>query len=89
HPRKDCIKAVIQGVVAKLRQELKEPGRQSSRCRLHVLDMTGVPDIPDKQSFSSSTEALARACVEVSKHQQDFQMHRPKRHKGCSGATAA
>ncbi|NXM82964.1 LRC14 protein, partial [Oenanthe oenanthe] len=87
HPYKDCIKAVIQAVVQQLRQELEEPGRQSSRCRLCMLDMTGIPDDPDERHFYSSTKALAMACVEVSKHQQEFQMHRPKRHKGCSGAT--
>ncbi|NXD46224.1 LRC14 protein, partial [Copsychus sechellarum] len=61
----------------------------SSGCRLRVLDMTGVPDIPDEQSSCCSTVALAKACVEVSKHQQEFQRHRPKWHKGCSGAVTA
>ncbi|XP_056371572.1 leucine-rich repeat-containing protein 14-like, partial [Oenanthe melanoleuca] len=89
HPYEDCIKAVIQAVVGQLRQELEEPGRQSSRCRLRVLDMTGVPDDPDESWFCSSSKALATACVELSKHQQEFQRHRPKRHKGCSGASTA
>ncbi|XP_056371571.1 leucine-rich repeat-containing protein 14-like [Oenanthe melanoleuca] len=89
HPYKDCIKAVIQAVVEQLRQELEEPGRQSSRFRLRVLDMTGVPDDPEERWFYSSTKALATACVELSKHQQEFQRHKPERHIRCSGATAA
>ncbi|XP_056371582.1 leucine-rich repeat-containing protein 14-like [Oenanthe melanoleuca] len=94
HPGIDCVKAVIQAVVEQLRQELEEPGPQSSRCRLRVLDMTGlcdsVPrDTPDGWTFWSRTQCLAEACVEVSKHQQEFQRRGSKRHKGCSGATTA
>ncbi|NXD46239.1 LRC14 protein, partial [Copsychus sechellarum] len=84
-----CVEAVIQAVVAQLQRELEEPGHHSSRFQLRVLDMTGVPDDLDVSWFCSSTKALATACVEVSKHQQEFQRHRPKRHKGCSGATTA
>ncbi|NWY73490.1 LRC14 protein, partial [Erithacus rubecula] len=87
HPYKECVQAVIQGVVVKLQRELEEPGHHSSGCRLRVLDMTGVLDDPDERHFCSSTKALARACVEVSRYQQQFQRHRPKRHKGCSGTT--
>ncbi|NXU35316.1 LRC14 protein, partial [Drymodes brunneopygia] len=62
--------------------------------RLRVLDMTGLLDpasgrAPDGMSVWSGTVALAKACVEVSKHQQEFQRHRgSKRHKGRSGAAA-
>ncbi|NXD46235.1 LRC14 protein, partial [Copsychus sechellarum] len=88
HPFKDCVQAVIHAVVEQLRQELEQPDSHS-RCRLRVLDMMGVLDDPDERSFCSITKALATACVEVSKHQQEFQTHRPKRHKGCSGVTTA
>ncbi|NXD46221.1 LRC14 protein, partial [Copsychus sechellarum] len=83
----DCIQAVIQAVVAQLRRELEEPGCHSRWLR--VLDVTGVPNDSDEQISSSSTMALAKACVEVSKHQQEFQRRRAKRHKGCSGAVTA
>ncbi|XP_005062447.1 PREDICTED: leucine-rich repeat-containing protein 14-like isoform X2 [Ficedula albicollis] len=89
NPFGDCIEAFIQAVVEQLQQELKEPGHQS-RCRLRVLDMTGVPDDPYETYFYSSTKAFATAYVELSKHQQQFQKHRPNWHNGCSGgATAA
>uniref|UniRef100_A0A8C3XZY2 Leucine-rich repeat-containing protein 14 n=1 Tax=Catharus ustulatus TaxID=91951 RepID=A0A8C3XZY2_CATUS len=75
HPCKLCVQAVIQAVVAQLRRELEEPGHRSS---LRVLDMTGLPDstsgrTPDGMSVWSGTVALAKACVEVSKHQREFQ----------------
>ncbi|NXC92393.1 LRC14 protein, partial [Cercotrichas coryphoeus] len=89
HTRITCVKAVIQAVVVQLQQELVEPRHQSSGCWLHVLDVTGVPDDPDGRSDWSCTVALARACVEVSKHQQEFQRRRSKRHSGCSGVTTA
>ncbi|KAM7071309.1 leucine-rich repeat-containing protein 14-like [Acridotheres tristis] len=80
----DCAKAVIQAVVTQLKRELEEPGRHSS---LRVLDMTALPAW---FTFEYNTEALAKACVEVSKHQQEFQMRRSKWNKGPSGgATAA
>ncbi|NXB85350.1 LRC14 protein, partial [Vidua chalybeata] len=61
---------------------------------LRVLDMTGIPDstsgrAPDGMSVWSSTVALAKACVEVSKHQREFQRRGSKRHKGRSGAAVA
>ncbi|NWY65357.1 LRC14 protein, partial [Erithacus rubecula] len=87
-PFSDCINAVIHAMVVKLRRELEEPDHQS-RCQLLVLDMTGVPDDPDESCFCSSTKALATACVELSKHQQEFQRHRPEQHNGCSGAATA
>ncbi|XP_056371584.1 leucine-rich repeat-containing protein 14-like [Oenanthe melanoleuca] len=68
-------------------QELVEPRHQSSGCWLHVLDMTAVMDDPEWRSEWTSTKALARACVEVSRHQQKFQRRGSKRHSGCSGAT--
>ncbi|NXD46236.1 LRC14 protein, partial [Copsychus sechellarum] len=94
HPEIECEQAVIQAVVEQLRQELEEPGRQSSGCRLRVLDMTGLADTlsshtPDGWTFGSRTKTLAKACMEVSKHQQEFQKRGSKRHKGCSGATTA
>ncbi|NXO91280.1 LRC14 protein, partial [Certhia brachydactyla] len=94
HPCKLCVQAVILAVVAQLRQQLEEPGRHSSGCRLRVLDVTGVPDdpagrAPDGMSVWSGTVALAKACVEVSKHQREFQRRGSKRHKGRSGAATA
>ncbi|NXS78153.1 LRC14 protein, partial [Erpornis zantholeuca] len=80
-----CIQAVILAVVSQLRQDLEEPGRDS-RCQLRVLDMTGLPH---GWSASNGTVDLLKACVEVSKHQQEFQRRRSKRHKGCSGAATA
>uniref|UniRef100_A0A8C3U332 Leucine-rich repeat-containing protein 14 n=1 Tax=Catharus ustulatus TaxID=91951 RepID=A0A8C3U332_CATUS len=49
---------------------------------LHVRQLVGHLEL-------DITKALVKACVEVSKHQQEFQRHRPKQHKGCSGATTA
>lgn len=49
--------------------------------------MTAVLNDPEWRSEWTSTKALARACVEVSRHQQKFQRRRSKRHSGCSGAT--
>ncbi|RMC14621.1 hypothetical protein DUI87_06793 [Hirundo rustica rustica] len=94
HPCKLCVQAVILAVVAQLRRELEEPGNDSSGCRLRVLDVTGVPDdpagrAPDGMSVWSGTVALAKACVEVSKHQREFQRRGSKRHKGRSGAATA
>ncbi|NWT15474.1 LRC14 protein, partial [Vireo altiloquus] len=80
------VQAVIQAVVTQLQQDLEEPGRNSGRCRLRVLDITGLSD---EKSVRFGTEALAKACMEVSKHQQEFQCRRSKRHKGCSGAATA
>ncbi|NWT77026.1 LRC14 protein, partial [Prunella himalayana] len=91
HPCKLCVQAVILAVVAQLRRQLQEPARRSS---LRVLDMTGLPDsapgrAPDGMSVWSGTVALAKACVEVSKHQREFQRRGSKRHKGRSGAATA
>ncbi|XP_041260507.1 leucine-rich repeat-containing protein 14-like, partial [Onychostruthus taczanowskii] len=65
-----------------------------SGCRLRLLDLTGLPDsasgrAPDGMSVWSGTVALAKACVEVSKHQREFQRRGSKRHKGRSGAATA
>uniref|UniRef100_A0A8C3U2E0 LRC14 protein n=1 Tax=Catharus ustulatus TaxID=91951 RepID=A0A8C3U2E0_CATUS len=73
----DCVEAIIQAVVAQLQQELEEPGHRSS---LRVLDMTRLSDFvsscaPASLNSWSSTEVLAKACVE--------------RHKGRSGAATA
>nr|XP_041570049.1 leucine-rich repeat-containing protein 14-like [Taeniopygia guttata]XP_041570050.1 leucine-rich repeat-containing protein 14-like [Taeniopygia guttata] len=95
HPCKLCLQAVILAVVAQLRRQLEEPGRRSSSCRLRVLDVTGVPDDPSGRTPDgmnapwSGTVALAKACVEVSKHQREFQRRGSKRHKGRSGTAAA
>ncbi|NWS91974.1 LRC14 protein, partial [Toxostoma redivivum] len=83
-----CIKAVIQAVVAQLKQELEEPGRQS--C-LRVLDVTGLSEFvsgraPGGLNIWSRTDLLAKACVEMSKHQRKFQRRRSKQHKGRSRA---
>ncbi|NXH61259.1 LRC14 protein, partial [Rhabdornis inornatus] len=79
----DCVQAVIQAVVAQLQQEMEEPSLDSS---LRMLDMTGLLA---GISIWSITVDLAKACVEVSKHQEEFQRRGPKRHKGCSGAAMA
>ncbi|NXM65079.1 LRC14 protein, partial [Illadopsis cleaveri] len=62
--------------------------------RLRVLDMTGLPHsvsgrAANGMSVWSGTVALAKACVEVSKHQREFQRRGSKRHKGRSGAATA
>ncbi|NXR74830.1 LRC14 protein, partial [Pycnonotus jocosus] len=62
--------------------------------RLRVLDVTGLPHAascraPAGMSVWSSTVALAKACVELSKHRRQFQRRGSKRHKGRSGAAAA
>ncbi|NWQ72573.1 LRC14 protein, partial [Neopipo cinnamomea] len=64
--------------------------------RLRVLDVTGLPDdaagrAPDGMSVWSGTVALAKACVEVSKHHREcreFQRRGAKRHKGRSGGVS-
>ncbi|XP_051630629.1 leucine-rich repeat-containing protein 14-like [Manacus candei] len=98
HSSKLCIQSVIGAVVEQIRLDLEEPGRHSSRCRLRVLDVTGLPDDattgrgPDGMSVWSGTVALAKACVEVSKHHREsreFQRRGAKRHKGRSGAATA
>uniref|UniRef100_A0A8C3PGU4 Leucine rich repeat containing 14 n=1 Tax=Calidris pygmaea TaxID=425635 RepID=A0A8C3PGU4_9CHAR len=75
-PSKLCVQAVILAVVARLRH-VAGPW---SRCRLKVLDVTGLQSDdtdrgPEWMSLWSCTVALAKACVE--------------RHKGPSGASAA
>ncbi|NXQ44760.1 LRC14 protein, partial [Catharus fuscescens] len=90
HDCKLCIEAVIQGVVSQIRRELEEPGSDSSRCRLRVLDMMGVPYLLiSGVGFWSCTEAWATACVELSRHQEELQRHQRKRRNGCSGTTTA
>ncbi|XP_056340448.1 leucine-rich repeat-containing protein 14-like isoform X1 [Oenanthe melanoleuca] len=85
------VKAVIQAVVAQLCRELEKPGSHSS---LRVLDMTMLPDsefchTPTGMKTWCSTRDLAEACVEVFKHQQEFQRCRSKHDKACSGADMA
>ncbi|XP_062348429.1 leucine-rich repeat-containing protein 14-like [Cinclus cinclus] len=91
HSCKDCVQAVIQAVVEQLKRELEEPGCHSS---LRMLDMTGLSDsvpgrTPAGLNTSFITGVLAKACVEVSKYQQEFQWCGFKRHKGHSGAATA
>ncbi|NWU72888.1 LRC14 protein, partial [Pterocles burchelli] len=98
-PGKSCIQAVIMAVVAHLRRALEEPCRGTRwvpkrRCRLRVLDVTGLQAIdtdggPEGMSLWSGTVALAKACLEVSKHQSELLNHGSKRLKGPSGASAA
>ncbi|NWS91153.1 LRC14 protein, partial [Toxostoma redivivum] len=91
HRDHTCVLAVIQAVVVQLKRELEEPGRHSS---LRVLDMTRLPD---SASFCPSggishwctTKDLVEACMEVSKHQQEFQRSGSKPHKGHCGADTA
>ncbi|KAM6413196.1 leucine-rich repeat-containing protein 14 [Pluvialis apricaria] len=94
-PSKLCVQAVILAVVAHLCRALEEPCRDvsESRCRLRVLDMTGLQDDdtdrgPQWMSLWSGTVALAKACIEVSKHQSECLKRGSKRHKGPSGASA-
>ncbi|KAM9235913.1 LOW QUALITY PROTEIN: leucine-rich repeat-containing protein 14 [Leptosomus discolor] len=94
-PTKPCVQAVILAVVAHLRRALDEPRHDPSerRCRLRVLDMTGLQDAaptrgPEGMSLWSGTVALAKACLEVS-HQNDGPHRRSKRRRGPSGAPAA
>ncbi|NXH77964.1 LRC14 protein, partial [Hydrobates tethys] len=95
-PNKPCIQAVILAVVAHLRRALEDSGcgTSESRCRLRVLDMTGLQDNdpdrgPEGMSLWSGTVALAKACIEVSKHQNECLKRCSKRRKGPSGASAA
>ncbi|XP_074997122.1 leucine-rich repeat-containing protein 14 [Calonectris borealis] len=95
-PNKLCVQAVILAVVAHLRRALEEPCRGTSerRCRLRVLDMTGLQDDdtdrgPEGMSLWSGTVALAKACLEISKHQSECLKRGSKRRKGPSGASAA
>ncbi|NXK25068.1 LRC14 protein, partial [Arenaria interpres] len=95
-PSKLCVQAVILAVVARLRRALEEPCRDTSesRCRLKVLDVTGLQSDdtdrgPEWMSLWSCTVALAKACVEVSKHHHECLKRHSKRHKGPSGASAA
>ncbi|NXD47119.1 LRC14 protein, partial [Copsychus sechellarum] len=95
----DCVEAVIQAVVAQVRRELDEPGRHSRwvlgiPAWLRVLDMTRLSDsmsgcTPATLTSWSSTEALAKACVELSKHEPEVQRRASKRLKGRSGAATA
>ncbi|KAM6374595.1 LOW QUALITY PROTEIN: leucine-rich repeat-containing protein 14 [Alca torda] len=93
-----CVQAVILAVVAHLRRALEEPSRDArgaspeSRCRLRA-DMTGLHDDgtdrgPEWMSLWSGT-GLAKACLEVSKHQNECLKRGSKRHKGPSGVSAA
>ncbi|KAM6445871.1 leucine-rich repeat-containing protein 14 [Rhynochetos jubatus] len=91
-----CVQTVILAVVAHLRRALEEPcrGTSETRCRLRVLDMTGLQDDdtdrgPEGMSLWSGTVALAKACLEVSKHQNECLKRGSKRRKGPSGASAA
>ncbi|XP_010182262.1 PREDICTED: LOW QUALITY PROTEIN: leucine-rich repeat-containing protein 14-like, partial [Mesitornis unicolor] len=63
------------------------------RCRLRLLDITGLrrnaEDGPEGMSLWFSTVALAKACVEVSKAQNECLKRASKRRKGPSGASAA
>ncbi|NWY65359.1 LRC14 protein, partial [Erithacus rubecula] len=95
HPSQDCVEAVIQALVAQLRRELEEPGDSVNSVNysssLRVLDMTGLSDSVAGRTTTGlsvwcSTKALAKACVEVSKHQREFQRRRSKRRKGPSKA---
>ncbi|NXC25169.1 LRC14 protein, partial [Campylorhamphus procurvoides] len=94
HPSKLCIQAIILAVVEQLRQDLEEPGCDSSPCQLRVLDVTGLQDdaagrAPDGMTVWSATVALAKACVEVSKHQREFQKRGSRSHEGRSSTAAA
>ncbi|NXF89497.1 LRC14 protein, partial [Eubucco bourcierii] len=101
-PRKLCVQATILAIVAHLRQTLEEPNRGMSslslhserRCCVRVLDMIDMPDDdvhggPEGMSLWSTTVSLAKACLEVSKHQNEHLKRGSKRRKGPSGALEA
>ncbi|KAI1243693.1 hypothetical protein IHE44_0001336 [Lamprotornis superbus] len=86
-----CVEAIIEAMVAQLRQELEEPGHHSS---LRMLDVTGLSDSVCGRTRGGlniwfRTDLLAKACVEVSKHQRKFPWLRSKQHKGRSRAATA
>ncbi|NXT86264.1 LRC14 protein, partial [Zapornia atra] len=68
-------------------------------CRLRILDMTDLGDAataattathgPAGMSLWSSTVALAKACLEISKHQSHCLKRSSKRRKVPSGASPA
>ncbi|NXU47223.1 LRC14 protein, partial [Turnix velox] len=63
-------------------------------CHLRLLDMTGLQDDstkrgPEWMTLWSATVALAKACLEVSKHQTTCLKRGSKRHKGPSSALVA
>ncbi|NXP04481.1 LRC14 protein, partial [Thinocorus orbignyianus] len=93
-PSKLCVQAVILAVVASLRRELEEPcgDTRENRCHLKVLDMTGLQDDdtdrgPEWMSLWSCTVALAKACLEVSKHHRGCLKRHSKWRRGPSGAS--
>ncbi|NXO01090.1 LRC14 protein, partial [Rhinopomastus cyanomelas] len=75
NPSKPCIQAVVSAVVTQLQHVMEESwaGVSESRCRLHLLDMTGLQsesDSPDRSpeglSLWSGTVAVAKACLALS-----------------------
>ncbi|XP_062356015.1 leucine-rich repeat-containing protein 14-like [Cinclus cinclus] len=91
HSCKDCVQAVIQGVMEQLQQDVEEPGCHS---RLRVLDMIGLSNsvtgnTPAGLTTPFITVVLAKACMQVSNHQQKFQRHGSQWHRGRSGAATA
>uniref|UniRef100_A0A803V3J0 Leucine-rich repeat-containing protein 14 n=1 Tax=Ficedula albicollis TaxID=59894 RepID=A0A803V3J0_FICAL len=91
HPRLKCVQAVIQGVVAHLQRELEEPSHNSS---LRILNMSMLPESESCHTLTGMnlwciTDNLAKACVEMSEHLQEFQKRRSKHDKGCSRANTA
>ncbi|NWI91346.1 LRC14 protein, partial [Pitta sordida] len=80
HPSKLCLQSIVLAVVEQLQWDLDKQAHNSSRCCLRVLDMTGLRDdatsrIPDGMSVWSGTVALAKACLEASRHQREFRKH--------------
>ncbi|XP_061299649.1 leucine-rich repeat-containing protein 14-like [Pezoporus flaviventris] len=99
-PDKLCVQAVLAAVVAHVRRELEESQQTPSdrQCHLRVLDMTGLQDDdstatatargPEGMSLWSGTVALAKACLEVAKHQREVQKHNSKRRRTPSGSSS-
>ncbi|NXK44225.1 LRC14 protein, partial [Chauna torquata] len=85
-PSKLCVQAVLLAVAAGLRRDASSP--RGTRPCLRVLDMTGLQDGaeqgPDSVSLWSGTVLLAKACLEVSQHQDE--QRSAKRRKGSLGA---
>ncbi|XP_062426705.1 leucine-rich repeat-containing protein 14 [Rhea pennata] len=87
-PSRLCLQTVILGVVAFLSDALEHPHRgPSKRQCLQVLDMTGLQDDgaehgPESMSLWSRTVTLAKACIDVSRHQSKCIERASKRRKG-------
>uniref|UniRef100_A0A8D0HKW8 Leucine-rich repeat-containing protein 14 n=1 Tax=Sphenodon punctatus TaxID=8508 RepID=A0A8D0HKW8_SPHPU len=94
-PNRLCVQTVILGVMAYLYEALESRHHnQSKRQRLKVLDMTGLQEdgldqSPESMSLWSRTVTIAKACIDVSKHQSKYTKRTSKRRKGPYSSTVA